>query len=430
MPSKRTPKDAPIVIVGAGVFGLSTALELRKRGYLQITVLDRFLPPVPDGSSVDISRIIRVDYADPVYSQMAREAYAGWNAQYSDHYHESGFVMLADRKGNGWLDASREVAAKSGVELTNYADANDVLKDYPSAKADFEGLQACINRRGGWADAKGAIAQLAGECSQLGVQFVAGARGTVKSLKFEEGRVVGANVLEGPPVLGEKVILATGAWTNRIIPISHASSASGQPVGFIQLTEEEAERLKDMPVMINFESGVFIFPPTKGKNPILKLARHGYGYATEVSVGDDGSQRVISTPKRDGSNAATGYLPDDADEGLRKGVKQLLPEFASRPWVNRRLCWYSDTPEGDFIMDYHPSIEGIFFATGGAGHAFKFLPVLGKYISDCFEEKAPQELRHKWRLRASEGQDELKLGDGSRGGPPLRKLTPVEQSKL
>ncbi|KAI8180544.1 hypothetical protein K4K51_002564 [Colletotrichum sp. SAR 10_75] len=377
MPPKRTPKDAPIVIVGAGVFGLSTALELRKRGYLHITVLDRFLPPVPDGSSVDISRIIRVDYADPVYSQMAREAYAGWNAQYSDHYHESGFVMLADRKGNGWLDASREVAAKSGVELTNYADANDVLKDYPSAKADFEGLQACINRRGGWADAKGAIAQLAGECSQLGVH-----------------------------------------------------SASGQPVGFIQLTEEEAERLKDMPVMINFESGVFIFPPTKGKNPILKLARHGYGYATEVSVGDDGSQRVISTPKRDGSNAATGYLPDDADEGLREGVKQLLPEFASRPWVNRRLCWYSDTPEGDFIMDYHPSIEGVFFATGGAGHAFKFLPVLGKYISDCFEEKAPQELRHKWRLRASEGQDELKLGDGSRGGPPLRKLTPVEQSKL
>ncbi|KAF9870563.1 fructosyl amino acid [Colletotrichum karsti] len=434
MVSKRTPKDAPIVIVGAGVFGLSTALELKKRGYRHITVIDRFLPPVPDGSSVDISRIIRVDYADPVYGQMARESYEGWNTQYSDHYHESGFVMLADRKGNSYLDGAKEVAAKSGLKLINYDDAKDIQKEYPSAKADFSGLQACINPKGGWADAKGAIAQMASECSQLGVHFIAGARGTVTSLKMEQGRVVGVNVVEGPPVLGEQVILATGAWTNRLIPITHASSASGQPVGFIQLTEEEAERLKDMPVMINFQTGVFVFPPTKGKNPILKFARHGYGYATEVRVGESGagaSERVISAPKRDGSNASSGYLPDDADEGLRDGVRQLAPEFASRGWINRRLCWYSDTPEGDFIMDYHPSIDGLFFATGGAGHAFKFLPVLGKYAADCFEEKASPELRHKWRLRESSGtQEALKLGDGSRGGPPLRKLTAVEQAKL
>lgn len=57
--------------------------------------------------------------------------------------------------------------------------------------------------------------------------------------------------------------------------------------------------------------------------------------------------------------------------------------------------------------------------------------MLGKYISDCFEEKAPQDLRHKWRLRESDGkEEEFKLGDGSRAGPPLRKLTPAEQAKL
>lgn len=246
MGSRRTHKDAPIVIVGAGVFGLSTALELRKRGYRRVTVVDRFLPPVPDGSSVDISRVIRVEYADPVYARMAREAYRGWNAQYSDHYHESGFVMLADRRGNAWLDKAKEVAAGTGQVLTSYDDAKDVLRDYPSAKADFSGLQACINRKGGWADARGAIAQLASECSRLGVHFIAGSRGTATSLKLDGGRAVGVNVLEGPPVLGERIILATGAWTNRFVPIAHASSASGQPVGLIQLAEDEAERLRDM----------------------------------------------------------------------------------------------------------------------------------------------------------------------------------------
>lgn len=39
-------KDKNIVVVGAGVFGLTTALELALQGYRNITVLDRHVPPV------------------------------------------------------------------------------------------------------------------------------------------------------------------------------------------------------------------------------------------------------------------------------------------------------------------------------------------------------------------------------------------------
>lgn len=34
-------KDSPIAIVGAGVFGLSSAIHLAERGYSNITVFDR-----------------------------------------------------------------------------------------------------------------------------------------------------------------------------------------------------------------------------------------------------------------------------------------------------------------------------------------------------------------------------------------------------
>lgn len=34
-------KAAPIVIVGAGVFGLSTAIHLARRGYTNVTILDK-----------------------------------------------------------------------------------------------------------------------------------------------------------------------------------------------------------------------------------------------------------------------------------------------------------------------------------------------------------------------------------------------------
>jgi sarcosine oxidase/L-pipecolate oxidase len=53
-------------------------------------------------------------------------------------------------------------------------------------------------------------------------------------------------------------------------------------------------------------------------------------------------------------------------------------------------------------------------------------------VADCFENKASQELREKWRLKpATPGAGTVNMsGDGSRGGPPLRKLTVLEQSKL
>lgn len=39
-------KNAKIVIVGAGVFGLSTARQLASEGYRNIVILDRHMPPV------------------------------------------------------------------------------------------------------------------------------------------------------------------------------------------------------------------------------------------------------------------------------------------------------------------------------------------------------------------------------------------------
>lgn len=43
MNERTLSKSAPILIVGAGVFGLSTALHLGKRGYKNVTVLDKQL---------------------------------------------------------------------------------------------------------------------------------------------------------------------------------------------------------------------------------------------------------------------------------------------------------------------------------------------------------------------------------------------------
>ncbi len=63
-------RDSKIVVIGAGVFGLSTSLWLARSGYTNITVFDRcdfdkshYNPTEGcDGASADISKIFRMTY--------------------------------------------------------------------------------------------------------------------------------------------------------------------------------------------------------------------------------------------------------------------------------------------------------------------------------------------------------------------------------
>lgn len=373
--SPSPSKDESILVIGAGEFGLSLALELKKRGYRSVTVLDRFLPPVPDGSSVDISRIIRSEYADPFYNALGNEAIAAWATDYGDSFHQSGFVIVAENERNTYFSGCKSVLEANGKPFDSFSDAEAPLKKlYPSIQADFSGRPALHSAQGGWADAGASIAELAKRCSLEGVAFHTGLHGTVTSLVTPEtpDGLPGVQVATGEVLRASRVALATGAWTNRLIDAEHALSASGQSVAFVQLTDSEAAELKGCPVMIDIETGVFCFPPYPGTN-LLKLAWHSYGVATEVKAEDDDgttskiNARTISAPKLYQRNDNSGFIPEEADRSLRQGLRLFFPELGDRPWVKKRLCWYTDTPEGDFIADHHPRIPGLFVATGGAG---------------------------------------------------------------
>ncbi|KZF23062.1 FAD dependent oxidoreductase [Xylona heveae TC161] len=422
-------KTSCITIVGAGLFGLTTALELTRRGYKNVQVVDRYLPPVADGSSVDISRIIRPDYADAFYAKLGLEAMRGWGegGEYSPFFYRSGLLCMAGEGSHPYLEQSQANLEKMGIKTQNLR-GNEMRERYPGViSGDLARARGYANTICGWADAQQAISYLARQCTQAGVSFLTGSHGTVLSLVTNgANEVIGVRTLTGAVIKSDQVILATGAWTPHLLDMANMSVSTGQPVGFLQLTEQEAEQMKDSPVIIDLSTGWFVFPPTPGTR-ILKMARHGYGYETSRTPSLQRDQKV-SVPKLDSSNVNSTFLPTDAELALRQGLALFFPQLKDRPFINRRLCWYTDTPQGDFVIDHHPSYKNLFVATGGSGHAFKFLPALGRHIVDNFEHKASTEQKEKWAWKPT--STPISKGDGSRGGPPRRVLRRDEQARL
>lgn len=72
MPPESAP--SPILIIGAGAFGLSTALHLYQTGYnsKDITVFeqDTCIPPRYSAAN-DLNKIVRAEYEDVFYTGLA-----------------------------------------------------------------------------------------------------------------------------------------------------------------------------------------------------------------------------------------------------------------------------------------------------------------------------------------------------------------------
>jgi hypothetical protein len=65
-------KSDSILIVGAGAFGLSTALHLRTAGYTDITVIDRdHEVPSRYSAANDLNKIVRAEYEDEFYTDLS-----------------------------------------------------------------------------------------------------------------------------------------------------------------------------------------------------------------------------------------------------------------------------------------------------------------------------------------------------------------------
>ncbi len=91
-----------VVIVGAGVNGVTAAIELKKRGH-QVILIDPGPLPHPLAASTDISKAVRAAYgADNDYTELAERSiklWRKWNEEFGiELYHEVGVMFVRRRE--------------------------------------------------------------------------------------------------------------------------------------------------------------------------------------------------------------------------------------------------------------------------------------------------------------------------------------------
>jgi sarcosine oxidase / L-pipecolate oxidase len=372
-----------IIVVGAGIFGVMAAIELRRRGYT-VSLFDPGPLPHPHAASTDISKVIRMDYgADEGYMAWMESAFEGWdrwNRQWDEPpYHQTGFVIMSKREmqpGSFEYD-SFSLLQKRGYEVQRLN--SETLKARFPAWAAEKYPDGYYNPRAGWAASGKVMARLIREAQGGGVQLGAGL--SMAHLLEEGSRVAGLVTPDGAKHRANLVLIAAGAWTPTLLPwLGEVMWATGQPVLHFRPDNPAAYQ---PPYFVPWtaditQTGWYGFPAQP--DGTLKVANHGPG------------RRVHPDEPRT-------VAPGD-EARFRAFFQDTFPGLAAAPLIGSRLCLYCDTWDGNFWIDHDPERPGLVVAAGDSGHGFKFAPRLGGLIADVVERQPnPYAARFAWRPR-------------------------------
>ncbi|KAI0002175.1 FAD dependent oxidoreductase [Russula compacta] len=415
-------RNERVLIVGAGCFGLSTAYHLLQRGFTDVTLLDRSEKlPAPDAASTDINKIVRTSYNDVFYTQLARDAIREWKKtdEWGDTYKECGVLLLGLSDEQFYASKAYTNDVALGVRTVKF-DSGDsmrttVFPDNVETGASFEGTGAYLNLDSGWAFAARGIQMLMARVIALGGNVMRGKVVTGLVRDEEDGRTSGVTLADGSSIDASLVVIASGSWTAstfRDLDLDEKCISTGHTIATIQLTQEEAARYGDVPVIMDFRDGFYMFPPTDDN--IVKLAFHDAGIV-HYPPGD--TDKPVSTPRTVSSHGDDGLrVPRSSLRRLRSSLRGIYPGLAEKPFAATRLCWYADSSDDDWVIGYYPSDSGLLLATSGSGHAYKFLPVIGRIVSDAIEGRLDPATARKFAVdRKHSTLDQLDSSRGSLG---------------
>jgi glycine/D-amino acid oxidase-like deaminating enzyme len=209
------PSSTGVLIVGAGVHGLSTAWHLAQKGE-RVLVVDK--DTVAAGASGIACGVVRNNYFQPAMSELMAACVEIWESDPAAfHYHGSGYVALGPAAQEPDLvevhERHQRIGYDSELITGEQAVAAHMRALYPDWRA--EGVTVCLHeRRGGFAFNKESMLGLADKARAAGAEIVEG----VEVTGFERdgsGAVTSVRTSAGD-VACDQVVIAVGPWVPQL----------------------------------------------------------------------------------------------------------------------------------------------------------------------------------------------------------------------
>lgn len=348
-----------VAVVGAGAFGGWTALALRQRG-ARVTLVEAHAAGHPRSSSGGETRVIRHMYSNVRDVRMAARSLALWQqAQKSWSrrlLHVPGVLFMRQSPGRAFFEAAGRAMREAGVDYETL-EPGDVNRRWPMIRLD--GIEAAaFEPQSGYLLARRACHAVIEAFERAGgdYQIAAAAPGPLTA-----GRMSAVQLGDGCRLEADRIVFACGPWLGSLFPDLLAPHLRisrqevfyfGTPAGDVRHGESE------MPIWADFGDKFWYGIPGS--------ERRGFKIADDTLGPEIDPEHDDRIPSAEGIESARAY------------IAERFPALSRAPLVDARVCQYTNTPDGAFILDRHPEAENVWFLGGGSGHGFKHGPALGE----------------------------------------------------
>jgi glycine/D-amino acid oxidase-like deaminating enzyme len=343
-------------VVGAGIVGVFTALELAKQG-CRVTLYDGWDPGHNRAASADFHRVTRSAHgSDELYTRWQWESRTRWLELGRDWgtelFRETGGLLLAEQGRSTWEAAAIPTLERLGIPVFRLS-VDEAATRFPHInfqRVDF----VLYEPHAGFVWARRALQRAFQEYLSLGGVFRLARPTTNPAERLE---------LDGAPLPADRTVVAAGAWMGAMFRRTLGSVLKVVRQDVIYTAPPEATtryHADNHPVWIDHGYPGYGIPDIDGLGFKAVIAWH----ETEIDLDND--DRVVE---------------QGALYRSRQYLAYRFPELVGQPIMDQKACQIVMTPDTHFLLDFHPDHDDIVLAGGCAGSIFKHAPVVGEYVA-------------------------------------------------